>query len=509
MKFLLITLFIFSAASANACSQYPGAEAENHVGISDPERIENGLPPVVFGGDTLHYTLTEWMEKLAIPGLSIAVIDNYEVVWARGYGVKEMGTENVPVTETTLFQVASISKPVTAIALMDFAGQGLFDLDADVNEYLRSWQLPQSRFSQGQKVTLRHLLSHSAGVTPGGYPGYDKSEEIPGLVQILEGRPPANSQPTRIVAVPGSGFIYSGPGYSMIQLVLEDQFDKPFDEIMEESLIRPLGLQNTTFKQELSGEFAQRAASGHYFLGDPLQDGWFRYPEKAAAGLWTTPSDLAKIMIEMAQSAAGNSNRILSRETAQEMLTLETGVMGLGFMVRPENEFGYFSHSGRNQGFVSEFHMYGDEGKGLVIVTNSDVGGYLSALILQSVAREYEWPDADQQSVSDGLALNLFFQAENVQRPQTEIEPDPDVLSRYTGRYLLDDGFPIVITLGEDGLNLTPGNQRAVGILAESEKEFFSREVDLRVTFRMNDDGQADTLTLHQHGRDLRAKRVE
>jgi CubicO group peptidase (beta-lactamase class C family) len=509
MKFLLITLFIFSAASATACSQHSKAEAENHAGISGPERIENGLPPVVFGGDTLQYTLTEWMEKLAIPGLSIAVIDNYEIAWSKGYGVKEMGNMNAPVTETTLFQVASISKPVTAIALMDFSGQGLFDLDADVNDYLHSWQLPKSRFGQGQKVTLRHLLSHSAGVTPGGYPGYDKSEEMPGLVQILEGSPPASSQPTRIVAVPGSGFIYSGPGYSMIQLVLEDQFDKPFDEIMEESIIGKLGLQNSTFKQELSDEFAQRAASGHYFLGDPLQGGWFRYPEKAAAGLWTTPSDLAKIMIEVAQSAAGNSNRILSTETVQEMLTIETGVMGLGFMVRPENEFGYFSHSGRNQGFVSEFHMYGDEGKGLVIVTNSDVGGYLSAFILQSVAREYEWPDADQQSVSDGLALNLFFHAENVQRPRTEIEPDPVVLSRYTGRYLLEDGFPIVISLGEDRLNLTPGNQRALGILAESETEFFSREVDVRVTFKINDKGEADALILHQHGRDLRAERVE
>ena len=509
MKFLLILLFIFSAASATACSQYPGAEAENHVGTSDPEKIENGLPPVVFGGDTLQYTLTEWMEKLAIPGLSIAVIDNYEIVWSRGYGVKEKENENTPVTETTLFQVASISKPVAAIAVMHYAGQGLFDLDADVNEYLQSWQLPQSRFDQGQKVTLRRLLSHSAGVTPGGYPGYDKSEEIPGLVQILEGRPPASSQPTRILVAPGSGFNYSGPGYSMIQLVLEDKFGKPFDEIIEESLIGPLGLQNSTFKQELSVEFAQRAASGHYFLGDPLQGGWFRYPEKAAAGLWTTPSDLAKIMIEVAKSAAGKSNQILSKKTAQEMLTLETGIMGLGFMVRPENEFGYFSHSGRNQGFVSEFHMYGDKGKGLVIVTNSDVGGYLSALILQSVAREYEWPGADQHSVSDGLAFNLFYQAKNVQRPRTEIDQNPDVLSRYTGRYLLEDGFPIIITLGEDGLNLTPGNQRAVGILAESEKEFFSRELDVRVTFRMNDEGQADTLILHQPGRDLRAKRVE
>jgi CubicO group peptidase (beta-lactamase class C family) len=510
MKFLLNFLFLFLTGSVVSCAQ----QAEDRHGVSaDPheqiQRFEDALPAVHYGGKTLQLSLTEWMEALAVPGVSIAVIDDYEIIWAKGFGLKKAGADNEPVSEETLFQVASISKPVTALALMHHAERGQFDLDAEINNYLRSWMLPENNLNSDQKVTLRGLLSHTAGITPGGYPGYQGDGMLPDIVQVLEGMLPANSSPTRSMAVPGSGLYYSGPGYSMIQLALEDHLDRSFDEIVSESVFRPLGLENSTFEQELSEEYRKRVSSGHYYLGDLLPGGWFRYPEMAAAGLWTTPSDLAEIFIEMARALTGASNRIVSDETVREMLNPQLGQVGLGFMIRPDNDHGFFTHSGRNQGFISEFRMFGKLGKGAVITTNSDAGGYLTALMFIAVAQQYEWPGADQLTVTAGLAKNIMNQVRNVQKPRIEIELNNDILQSYTGTYELEPGFNFEICREDNRLLLRLPNQSTIEMIAETETGFFSKTADIQITFVTSENEQAEALILSQQGREFRALRIE
>lgn len=210
--------------------------------------VENGLPPIPVEGEPSERSLAEWMEALAVPGLGVAVIDDYRIAWAKGYGVAEAGGSE-PVTAGTLFQAASIAKPVTALAVLREVERGSFGLDTDVNQLLRSWKLPESGIAAGEKVTLRHLLAHTAGITPGGFFGYAADEPWPSLVQILEGEPPASNDPARVVGTPGSEVAYSGLGYTILQLLLVERFDKPFPEILRQIVLEPLGMGDSTCEQ--------------------------------------------------------------------------------------------------------------------------------------------------------------------------------------------------------------------------------------------------------------------
>jgi CubicO group peptidase (beta-lactamase class C family) len=255
-------------------------------------RIENGLVPSK-GAEAGPQPLAGRMAALNVPGVSIAVFDDYRIVWARGYGVADAET-GTKTTIETLFQAASISKPVAAAAALRLVERRQLRLDEDVNGKLKSWKVRENGFTGPNKVTLRHLLTHSGGLTVHGFRGYAAGERVPTLLQVLNGEQPANSVGIEVDLPLGSRWRYSGGGFCVMQQLLVDELGKPFPEIMQELVLRPAGMTSSTYEQPLPDALRSRAATGHRRNGRPVNGRWHTYPEMAAAGLWATPEDLAR-----------------------------------------------------------------------------------------------------------------------------------------------------------------------------------------------------------------------
>jgi CubicO group peptidase (beta-lactamase class C family) len=342
-------------------------------------------------------TLQAAMQKAGVPGLNIAVIRDFEIHWTRGYGVADVVT-GAPATQDTLFQAASISKPVTAMAIMKAVQEGRFSLDDDVNRHLTSWKVPPSEHTARQPVTLRGLLSHTSGTDDGfGFPGYKPGTPVPTLVQILNGEKPSNVGPVRMGRPPLTAAKYSGGGVTLAQLLLTDVLKRPFPDVLRQWVLQPAGMKNSAFEQPLSPERDRNAARGHDRAGAARDVKWHVYPELAAAGLWTTAADLARFGIELQKSLQGLSNRVISRTTAVEMASpVGAGPFGLGVQISMDGQGWYLSHGGSNWGFQCLLLVHKLKGYGFAVMTNSDSGGRLAAELRERVAYAYKWDSKDK-----------------------------------------------------------------------------------------------------------------
>lgn len=345
--------------------------------------------PVAAREKPLRLSLADLMKAYNVPGMSIAVIEKYKIVEAKGYGVIEIGS-NMPVTTHTLYQAGSISKPVAATGALRLVEQGKLSLDEDVNQKLKTWKVPENDFTKTQKVTLRRLMSHTAGLTVHGFPGYDVDDPLPTLVQVLNGEKPANTDPIRVDTVPGTQWRYSGGGVTIEQLLMMDVTGTAFPPLMHELVLDKIGMSDSSYEQPLPAARAAMTAGGTNGDGTEVHGRWHVYPEIAAAGLWTTPTDLAKFAIEIALSKQGKSNRILSQKITNEMLTPVMNDVGLGFFFDKDNP-GQFGHDGADRGFQALLTMNADTGNGVVIMVNSDNGTSLANHIVRRVAKEYAW----------------------------------------------------------------------------------------------------------------------
>lgn len=401
----------FLAGCATADAPPPANDAHGAA-------IEAALPEIPLTGEApLRLTLNQWMDALAIPGVSIAVIDDYEVVWARGFGEADANT-HAPMTPDTMLQAGSIAKPLTAMAALRMVEQGRLSLDSDINGSLTSWRVADNEFTAQERVTLRRLLSHTSGVTPGGFDGYEPGADLPSIQQVLNGEAPANSQAAQVLATPGTVMAYSGPAYTIVQLALTEQGNEPFPELMRESIFAPLNMRSSTYEQPLPARFERRAASGHTFGGGVVSGRWRVHPEMAAAGLWTTPTDLAQIAIEVAQARRGESSRVLSQEMAERMLTEERDSSALGWMLGSGN--GMFWHNGGTQGYRASMRMYSDTGDGFVFLSNSDNGHDMVFALTNAVAAHWNWPDYQPRFLSPIVATKLIASQRGVERGLTE-----------------------------------------------------------------------------------------
>ena len=362
------------------------AQSNPHI-----QRIEAAVVDMPMGEKEppLRLDLEKLMQLYKVPGLSIAVIDNFQIVWAKAYGVIETGSAT-PVTPTTLFQAGSISKPVAATAALYLVEQGKLSLDENVNQKLKTWKVPDNEFTKTEKVTLRRLMSHTAGLTVHGFPGYDVDDPIPTLVQILNGEKPANTAPIRVDLVPGTQVRYSGGGVTIEQLLTMDVTGKAFPALTREVVLEKIGMTDSSYEQPLPVAQAAKTASGTRADGKAIHGRWHIYPEMAAAGLWTTPTDLCKFAIEIALSKNGKSNRVLSQAMTRQMLTPVLDEAGLGFFLDKNNP-GQFGHNGADEGFQALLTMNSDSGKGVAIMANSDNGIAVGDLLMKSVAKEYVW----------------------------------------------------------------------------------------------------------------------
>jgi CubicO group peptidase (beta-lactamase class C family) len=338
------------------------------------QRIQDAIPAqVVVKGDPASTTkLADRMAALHVPGVSIAVIHDGKIEWARGFGVTSVG--GPPVTPDTLFQAASISKPVAAMAVLRLVQSGKLSLDTDVNQYLKTWKLPANSFTERTKVTIRELLTHTAGLTVHGFLGYASDAPLPTLVQVLDGEKPANSGAIRVNTDPGKAWRYSGGGYVVAQQLLQDVTGEPFAKLMNDTVLAPIGMTKSTYQQPLPKSRMAEVAMPYRGNGQPVPGGPHVYPEMAPAGLWTTPSDLARYAIEVQKSLAGASNRVLSAAMVRQMLTPGLNQQGLGPGTGGSDKRPYFTHGGANEGYRCNLVAYND-GDGVVIMTNGDNGG--------------------------------------------------------------------------------------------------------------------------------------
>lgn len=374
------------------------------------------------GADAWSDQVKELMAARKVPGLSLAVVDGGKIVRAEGYGVLELGREQA-VTEKTLFQAGSVSKCIAALGALVLVQRGPLTLDGDVNDHLKSWRVPESELTRADKVTVRRLLSHSAGFTVHGFPGYGAGESVPSLLQVLAGERPANTPAIQVATRPGSQWRYSGGGYTVLQQLMIDVSGQRFPDFMREAVLEPLGMLASSYEQPLPVRRAPLAASGHTARKVPVPGRWHAYPELAAAGLWTTPTDLARAIIAVQAMAAGSAPApLFSPELANDLLTAQIKNDGLGFFLAGRESTRRFEHGGRNEGFDTQLVAYVEGGRGAVVMINANDNSNLLRRVLELIADAYQWPDyprvrpapaiADQSPEITAQIQTLFTEAQ-------------------------------------------------------------------------------------------------
>lgn len=362
------------------------------------EALQAMVPPFQVAGRTYRpRQVTDLMREEHVPGISVAVVEDGRIVWARAFGVADGATGEAATTET-MFQAASISKPVAASAALALVDQGALSLDRPVNEQLISWQVPAHEFAEA--VTLRRLLTHSAGLTVHGFPGYATDAPLPTIVQVLNGTAPANTSAVRVDIQPGSRYRYSGGGITVAQLLMTDVTGERFPALMDRLVLRPLGMAHSTYEQPLDGVRASQAASAHGPDGQPIAGRFHVYPEMAAAGLWTTPSDLARWAMAISAAFNGGTGGPIRPETARAMLTPGMGDWGLGVGIQGEGENQRFWHSGVNEGFRAIMMAYPRRGQAVVVMANSETGNEVLAPVRIALGRVLGWPGTELQTLT-------------------------------------------------------------------------------------------------------------
>lgn len=480
------SLALAALACVIACpapAQKATPDVEQHI-----QHVTSGLVGgiVIKGHEHETHTLAERMKQLNVPGVSIAVLHNGKIEWARGFGTRN--SDGAPVDADTMFQAGSISKPLAAMAALRLVQDGKIALDTDINTYLRSWKFPGDPIAGGKPITLRELLTHTAGTTVHGFPGYASNEPVPTLVQVLNGEKPANTPAIRSEQPPMKEWKYSGGGYTIMQQALLDVTHETFPKLLHDSVLAPIRMTRSTYEQPLPESLRNNAATPFRGDGKPVEGGAHTYPEMAAAGLWTTPTDLARYAIEVELSLEGKANHVLNADMTRQMVTPGMGHWGLGLEIGGSDANAYFSHGGANEGFRNIFAAYEKTGNGAVVMTNGDNGGQLGDEIMHAIAAEYNWPDW---------------------RPEvrTAIQVDPKILASYQGTYQLAPNFDLVVTVENGQLVTQATGQPKFTIYAETETKFFPIEFPAELEFVKDDKGTVTAVVLHQGGHDMKAPR--
>jgi CubicO group peptidase (beta-lactamase class C family) len=450
MKRVLLLFFALSFIFIS-CDNEKVIDVSSEINI-----IENGLLPTyqAKGDSIITYNILDRMNHYKVPGVSITIVEKGKIRWAKGYGMANTDTKT-KVDINTIFQAGSISKPLAALSALKLVEEGALDLDTDVNTYLKDWQIPTNKFTAVEKVTLRRLLTHTAGMTVHGFPGYEQKDSFPTITQVLNGQ--GNTPKIFVDTIPNSIWRYSGGGYTLMEKIVEDTSKKTLDVYMAENFLTPLGMNNSTYEQPLSIKNHTNASAAYNSKGEIAEGYWNNYPEQAAVGLWTTPSDLAKYAIEVQQIVAGKENGVLSKKTIDQMLTKHKNNWGLGPSLQWKKDLLIFRHGGKNRGFTNEFVSFANKGSAVIVMTNADNGGKLISEILRSISKKYNW----------GI---------NKQKVIETIEIPIEKLNSLTGKYKLNyqiDGigdYLIDVKIENNKLVVNDPNNEEINILAATKE---------------------------------------
>jgi CubicO group peptidase (beta-lactamase class C family) len=456
----------------------PPALAADTTADGRIKQVENGLLPQAALQANIGRTITlqQRMRDLGIAGLSIAVIDGGKIAWTRAYGLRDT-VDNTPVTVDTLFQAGSISKPVAALGALRLVKEDKLTLDGDVNDKLKTWRVPDNELTADEKVTLRRLTSHTAGLTVHGFGGYAVGTAIPTVVQVLDGQPPANSSPVRVDVKPGSVYRYSGGGYTVMQLLIADVANESFESFMQSKVLDVLGMTSSTFLQSPPRALAARRASAHRPGGQRIPGKLHIYPEMAAAGLWTTPSDLARYLMYVQAAVRGETGQLLTPALAKDLVTRQnSGQHGLGPSIFEVGEFARFGHGGVDEGFEAHMVAYVARGQGVVIMANSQLSQMLFSEVEASVARAYAWP---------GYTI----------APQIEAQPiSKTMLERLPGKYRLSPQTTAILNARDGRLFFDVVDFGPIEIFAKSATELFAPPMGPMTFQAVETDGKVTAL---------------
>jgi len=430
---LLALLFFTSCNGQNNPAATYSRETEDQI-----KQVENNLAGrVKIEGES--WNILDRLAYYKFNGVSIAVIQNYKVAWAKGYGWADVN-EKKPVTENTLFQAASVSKSINSMGVLKLAQDKKLDLNADINQYLSSWKFPYDSVSNGKKITTLNLLTHTAGISSSA-PEYVSKETIPSLIQTLKGDASPSRfvystvAPARSVSEPGSHYEYSNSGIGITQLMVTDITKMPYEQYISETVFKPLGMEHSCYSGDSIKSQKQELATG-YLQGVEVPGKHVVIPVVAAGGLWTTPADLGKFIVELQLSLLGKSNKVLSREMAERMVTPYLDSIAPGVFLKEAGSEKYFEHSGSLPGFNCDYYGSLEGGNGVVVMVNSGSSGLFIQEIINSVATVYHWKDFYHPVYKKAVTV-----------------PD-SILQKYSGVYTAGDDRFTIILKKEDGYSL-------------------------------------------------------
>ncbi len=467
---LLMLLLIVSSCISNSTVKAQ-SQIENEI-----KEVENNLLPNIHVKDNpkVTYNLLERMKHHNVPGVSIAIVKSGKLHWSKAYGLSN-ADKNIKVDRETMFQVASITKPITALGILKLVEQEKITLDDEVNKHLNGWQIQDNEFTKTEKVTIRRLLTHTAGLNGHGFDGYPQTEKLPSVIEVLNGE--GNWAGVAVENTPGNAWRYSGGGYVILQKLIEDVTGQSFENYMEEEVLKPLKMNHSTFQQPLNKEVYKNVSSAHDNDGNAVIGGWHNYTEKGAGGLWSTPEDFIKYIIEIQNIIKGKENGLLSKETINKMLTKDLNNWGLGLLVEGSGENLRFSHDGKNQGFFADFLAFANKGEAVVILTNGNTPSLKNEL-LKSISSAYNWNTHNQRTI----------EIENLSAKE---------LKNYTGTYdwIERPGFFIEVVIHEGKLNVLAPSFPTDVLTPYGKYDFIDLESEVEISFKTSDSGKINGLT--------------
>jgi CubicO group peptidase (beta-lactamase class C family) len=433
-----IPLFAISALAflAAGCETRQEALTKSRV-----RKVEHGLLRAIYlkGQRPEKLSLDARMEFYKVPGVGLAVMDRNGLEWAGGYGVRDAHSRE-PVTADTIFQAGELSQPVAAAAALELVDKGRLDLDGDVSARLRGSGLTGTDIAGKAGVMLRGILTRASG-------------------------------------------------YNVLPKLLEEVTSSPFPSLMNDTVLGPLGMKNSTYTAPLPEAMKINAASGHGRDGRPVEGKWTDSPAAAASGLWTSPSELLSFAADILRTAMGKGGKILTAALARAMLTPQDGNRGLGFEIEGTGTDIRFRLQGRTRGFTCSLDVYPYKGQGAVVMTNSDNGFLVTEEVLRSVSATYEWPDFKPQ-----------------ERPLFRL--DPSIYRQYVGRYEISPDYILDVSTEDYYLVIRPTGQAPTRFFVESQTFFFSVDPYVRIQFLSNQKGDVTGLILWQQDFKQEAKKV-